>query len=57
MLSNILDRIAFWSIFVVIVLLPLFFLPFANIPIETSKGLLLVSGLVVSIIALFNLIK
>lgn len=51
MLSNILDRIAFWSIFVVIVLLPLFFLPFANIPIETSKGLLLVSGLVVSIIA------
>lgn len=50
MLSNILDRISFWSLFVVIVLLPVFFLPFTQIPIETSKGLLLVLGLVVSII-------
>jgi tetratricopeptide (TPR) repeat protein len=50
MLSNILDRISFWSLFVVIVLLPVFFLPFTQIPIETSKGLLLVVGLVVSII-------
>ncbi len=50
MLSNVLDRISFWSLFVVIVLLPLFFLPFLKIPIETSKGLLLVVGLVVSII-------
>ena len=50
MLSNILDRISFWSLFVVIVLLPVFFLPFTQIPIETSKGLLLVIGLVVSII-------
>ncbi|MEK7088821.1 MAG: hypothetical protein AAB913_01690, partial [Patescibacteria group bacterium] len=50
MLSNILDRISFWSLFVVIVLLPVFFLPFTQIPIETSKGLLLVMGLVISII-------
>ena len=50
MLSNILDRISFWSLFAVIVLLPIFFLPFTQIPVETSKGLLLVMGLVVSII-------
>ncbi len=50
MLSNILDRISFWSLFAVIVLLPLFFLPFTKIPVETSKGLLLVMGLAVSII-------
>lgn len=50
MLSNILDRISFWSLFLVIVLLPIFFLPFTKIPVETSKGLLLVVGLVVSII-------
>ncbi len=50
MLSNILDRISFWSLFVVIVLLPIFFLPFTQIPVETSKGLLLVMGLVISII-------
>lgn len=50
MLSNTLDRISFWSLFVVVVLLPLFFLPFTKIPIETSKGLLLVMGLAVSII-------
>jgi len=50
MLSNILDRVSFWSLFIVIVLLPVFFLPFTQIPVETSKGLLLVMGLVVSII-------
>ncbi len=50
MLSNILDRVSFWALFAVIVLLPVFFLPFSQIPIETSKGLLLVMGLVVSII-------
>ncbi len=50
MLSNILDRISFWSLFVVVVLLPIFFLPFTQIPVETSKGLLLVLGLVVSLI-------
>jgi len=50
MLSNILDRISFWSLFVVIVLLPIFFLPFTQVPIETSKGLLFVVGLAISII-------
>jgi hypothetical protein len=51
MLSNILDRISFWSLFCVIVLLPAFFLPFTKIPVETAKGLLLVIGIVVSVIA------
>ncbi len=50
MLPNILDRISFWSLFLVIVLLPIFFLPFTQIPVNVSKGLLLVIGLVVSII-------
>ena len=50
MLSNILDKISFWSLFLIIVLLPVFFLPFLNISVETSKGLLLVAGLAVSII-------
>src|SRR3989338_4389842 len=50
MWSNILDRISFLALFFVIVLLPVFFLPFAKVPIETSKGLLLVVGLAVSII-------
>ena len=47
---NIFDRLAFWSLFLVVVLLPLFCLPFTNIPIETSKGLLLVLGLALSVI-------
>ncbi len=50
MLSNVLDRISFWSLFIVVVLLPVFFLPFVKIPVDTSKGLLLVAGLVISII-------
>jgi hypothetical protein len=50
MWSNILDRISFLSLFLVIVLLPVFFLPFTQIPIETSKALLLVVGLAVSLI-------
>ncbi len=50
MLSNILDRISFWALFLVVVLLPVFFLPFTQIPIETSKGLLLVMGLAIAII-------
>lgn len=50
MKTNIFDRISFVSLFLVIVLLPVFFLPFTNIPIETSKGLLLVVGLTVSVI-------
>jgi len=50
MQTNIFDRLSFWSLFLVVVLLPLFCLPFTNIPIETSKGLLLVLGLALSII-------
>ena len=51
MSSSIFDRISFWALFLVIVLLPLFCLPFTNIPIETSKGLLLILGLVASVIS------
>ncbi len=50
MRSNIFERLSFLSLFLVVVLLPLFCLPFTNIPIETSKGLLLVLGLTISII-------
>ena len=50
MWSNILDRISFVSLFLVVVLLPIFFLPFTKIPVETSKGLLLVVGLAISVI-------
>lgn len=48
--SYIFDRISFWSLFAVVVLLPVFFLPFTRIPVEISKGLLLVVGLAVSVI-------
>ncbi len=51
MRSNIFDRVSFLSIFLVIVLLPLFFLPFTNIPVETAKGVLLVVGLAVCVIS------
>lgn len=44
------DRLSFFSLFATLVLLPVFFLPFAKISIETSKGLILVLGLVFSII-------
>jgi tetratricopeptide (TPR) repeat protein len=48
--SNIFDRLSFWSLFLVLALLPIFCLPFTNIPIETSKGLLLVIGLAFCVI-------
>lgn len=48
--SNILSRISFLSLFLVVVLLPVFFLPFTSIPIESSKGIFLVVGLIVSLI-------
>ena len=48
--SNIFDRLSFLSLFLVITLLPFFFLPFTNIPIEVSKGLLLVLGLSLAVI-------
>ena len=50
MRANIFDRFLSWSLFLVVVLLPLFCLPFTNIPVETSKGLLLVLGLALSVI-------
>ncbi len=48
--SNILTKLSFWSLFLVVTLLPIFFLPFTNIPIETGKGLFLVIGLIISVI-------
>src|SRR3989344_5036853 len=51
MSSNIFDRISFLSLFFIIVLLPVFFLPFTKVPVEISKGLLLVVGLTISIIS------
>jgi len=50
MRTNIFDRFSFLSLFLVVVLLPVFCLPFTNIPVETSKGLLLVLGLAISFI-------
>ena len=50
MKTNIFDGLAFLSLFLVVVLLPIFSLPFTNIPVETSKGLLLVAGLALSVI-------
>ena len=50
MQTNIFERLSFWSLFLVVVLLPLFCLPFTNFPIETSKGLLLVLGLALSVV-------
>src|SRR3989344_1467338 len=48
--SDIFDRLSFLSLFLVVVLLPIFCLPFTRIPVETSKGLLLVLGLALTII-------
>lgn len=50
MRSNIFDRLSFSSLFLVIVLLPFFFLPFTDIPVEISKGLLLVLGLAACVV-------
>ncbi len=50
MRSNIFDRLSFISLSLIIVLLPIFCLPFTNIPVETSKGLLLVLGLTISLV-------
>lgn len=50
MWTHILDRISFWSLYLTIALLPLFFFPVWNIPIEVGKGFLLVLGLSISII-------
>lgn len=50
MISNILDRLSFLAFLLVVTLLPVFFLPFTKIPVETSKSLLLVVGLAVSLV-------
>jgi tetratricopeptide (TPR) repeat protein len=50
MRSNIFDRISFISLSLIVILLPIFCLPFTNIPVETGKGLLLVLGLTISIV-------
>lgn len=50
MRSNIFNRLSFLSLFLVVVLLPLFCLPFSNVSVATSKGLLLTVGLALSII-------
>ncbi len=48
--SNIISKASFLSLFLFIILLPVFFLPFTNIPVESGKGLFLVVGLIASII-------
>jgi len=48
--SNIFDRLSFISLFLSVILLPVFFLPFTNIPIEVGKGFLLVLGLTLCVI-------
>ena len=48
--TKIFDKLSFLSLLLVLVLLPVFCLPFTNFPIETSKGLLLVVGLTISVI-------
>ena len=45
MSSNIFDRLSFLSLLLIVTLLPIFCLPFTSIPIEISKGLILVLGL------------
>ena len=50
MYSNIFNRISFLSLILVVVLLPIFFLPFTNVSVEVSKGLFLVVGIIASII-------
>lgn len=48
--SRIFSRLSFLSLLLVIVLLPIFSLPFSNIPVETSKGLILVFGLAAALV-------
>ncbi len=48
--SNILNKLSFLSLTIVVVLLPIFFLPFTSIPVEAAKGLFLVVGLIASVI-------
>src|SRR3989338_10121946 len=50
MTSDILDRFSFLSLLLTIALLPVFFLPFTNIPVEIGKSLILTIGLLLSVI-------
>lgn len=47
---SIFNRISFLVLFALVVLLPVFFLPFMNVSVDVSKGLLLVIALVASVI-------
>lgn len=46
--SNTFDRLSFLSFLLTVALVPIFFLPFSRIPIETSKSLLVVLGLAIT---------
>lgn len=48
--TNIFDKFSSFILFFVVILLPVFFLPSLNIPIEVSKNFLLVSGLTLSVV-------
>ncbi len=48
--SKIIGKLSFLSAFLLVTLLPIFFLPFTNIPVESGKGLFLVIGLIISVI-------
>ncbi len=48
--SKIVGKLSLLSSLLVVVLLPIFFLPFTNIPVEASKGLFLVLGAIISVI-------
>ena len=50
MRSNIFNKLSFATLFLVVMLLPVFFLPFTNFPVEISKGFLLVVGLTLCVI-------
>lgn len=48
--KNIFDKLSFLSVFLIIVFLPIFFLPSTGISVEISKSILLVGGLTFSVI-------
>lgn len=50
MYSNIFNRISFFSLFLLVVLLPIFFLPLFNISVEISKNVFFVTGIVLSVL-------
>ncbi|MEK7569351.1 MAG: hypothetical protein AAB500_00445 [Patescibacteria group bacterium] len=50
MWSQTLDKISRWSLLLTLSLLPIFFLPYSRMPVEVSKGLLFVVGLVISLV-------